>query len=94
MCDAMLAAYRSAAYLGDWELGAHGPTPPGLIVWGSQDPYQDAAFGRRAAERTGAELVVLEGCGHWWQIERPAEVAGALRAFWERVAASLQATAR
>ena len=38
---------------------------------------------RRAAGRADrARFVGLAGCGHWWPLERPAEVAAALRRLW------------
>jgi len=30
------------------------------------------------------QVLTLEGCGHWWMWERPAEAADALVAFWNR----------
>jgi len=55
---------------------------PTLIVWGRQDrwiPVADAA--RFAAAIPRARLVVLEGCGHLPQEERPAEVVRLLEEF-------------
>jgi hypothetical protein len=37
------------------------------------------------ADRTGARLTVLEGCGHRWQVERPDEGVAVMREFWARV---------
>ena len=37
---------------------------------------------RRAAERAGAEVAVLDGLGHWWMAEDPARGARVLTAFW------------
>jgi hypothetical protein len=34
------------------------------------------------AKRVRGELVLLEGCGHWWPHERPREAAEALERFW------------
>ena len=36
----------------------------------------------RVGERVRGELVFLEGCGHWWPLEHPAEAAAALERFW------------
>ncbi len=45
---------------------------PALVVWGVEDPYLPARFGRAYAERLGdAELLELERAGHWPWIERP-----------------------
>ena len=56
--------------------------PPGLVLWGAEDPYADPEFGRRLAERTGAQITVFEGCGHWWPLQRAAETAELLEARW------------
>lgn len=82
MFDALLPFYRSAVWLGDWELPADVALPPGKVLWGTRDPFVPVALGRRVAERAGAEFVELD-CGHWWQLERPAEGAAAL---WAGVA--------
>jgi pimeloyl-ACP methyl ester carboxylesterase len=84
MYTAMLALYRSCISPGDWELEADREYPPGAVIWGAQDPFQAVEFGERLAKRTGAELTVFEECGHWWQVERPAEVARVLRDLWSR----------
>jgi pimeloyl-ACP methyl ester carboxylesterase len=55
---------------------------PTLIVWGREDawvPLRDA--GRFAAAIPGSRTVVLEGCGHMPQEERPEEVARLLSEF-------------
>jgi len=65
-----------------WERLANiGPVNvPTALLWGDQDP----ALGRRGAEATAAyveadyRFVVLEGAGHWLQLERPAEVSRSL----------------
>jgi pimeloyl-ACP methyl ester carboxylesterase len=49
------------------------------------DPYADARFGARLAERTGARFVCFPGCSHWWPLERPDPVAGELERFWRDV---------
>jgi pimeloyl-ACP methyl ester carboxylesterase len=41
-------------------------------------------FAERLAARVGGELVLFEGCGHWWPLERPAEAAAALERFWKQ----------
>ena len=32
--------------------------------------------------RTAARSVSFPGCSHWWQLERPDDVAQELRRFW------------
>jgi len=52
-------------------------------VWGTTDSYVDTRFAERLAARLHGELVVLD-CGHWWQMERPADTAAALERLWAR----------
>ena len=45
---------------------------PALVAWGAQDPYLPLDFARAYAERLPrAELVELEGAGHWPWLDRP-----------------------
>jgi pimeloyl-ACP methyl ester carboxylesterase len=45
---------------------------PALVVWGRDDPYIPASFGRAYAERLpNAELVELDRAGHWPWLDRP-----------------------
>jgi hypothetical protein len=37
---------------------------------------------RRAAERAGARIEVLDGLGHWWMVQDPARGAEVLTRFW------------
>jgi pimeloyl-ACP methyl ester carboxylesterase len=54
--------------------------PPALFVWGTHDKLIPAGFRRHVAEALpGAEQVVLDGCGHVPQVERPEQTAGMLR---------------
>jgi pimeloyl-ACP methyl ester carboxylesterase len=54
--------------------------PPALFVWGTHDKLIPAGFRHRVAEALpGAEQVVLEGCGHVPQVERPEQTVGMLR---------------
>lgn len=47
-------------------------TVPTLIVHGAEDVLVDTADSRRAAElMPDATLVIVPGCGHWAQLERP-----------------------
>jgi pimeloyl-ACP methyl ester carboxylesterase len=57
-------------------------TIPTVVIWGDRDPFFPAEQGRRTAEAiSGAEFVLLEGCGHLTPAERPNEVATALDHF-------------
>ena len=79
----ILALYRSAVRAGsEWEGDLGRVTAPGLVLWGEKDPYAAARFGQRLAERTGARSVMFPGCSHWYQLERPDEVARELERHW------------
>jgi pimeloyl-ACP methyl ester carboxylesterase len=59
---------------------------PALFVWGSHDPLIPAAFGRHVARwLPSAEQIVLDGCGHVPQVERPEQTNGLLSRFLARV---------
>ncbi|MBO2453169.1 alpha/beta hydrolase [Actinomadura barringtoniae] len=87
MLDHILPLYRSEPFFGDWAFTAGTAYPPGLVLWGRDDPFQSASFGRSAADIAAADYLELD-CGHWWQIERPEEVAAALTGHWNRAAAT------
>jgi pimeloyl-ACP methyl ester carboxylesterase len=83
MKDCILRLYRSAVRVGEeWEDDVARITRPALILWSRDDPYVAARFAERLAERVRGELVLFEGCGHWWPLERPVEAAAALEDFW------------
>ncbi|HEY7539187.1 MAG TPA: alpha/beta hydrolase [Methylomirabilota bacterium] len=83
MKRSILALYRSAVRVGtEWEADLQRAPARGLLLWGENDPYAAPAFGRRLAERTRARFVELAGCGHWWQLERPNDVAKELEGHW------------
>jgi pimeloyl-ACP methyl ester carboxylesterase len=82
MKTCILALYRSAIRVAeDWTPLA-APVPPGLVIWGGDDPYASVDYGRRLAERTGATFAPLDGCRHWWPHERAADVAVLLSQHW------------
>src|SRR5438132_4638073 len=79
----ILSLYRSAVSVGEeWEDGVAAITRPALILWSRNDPYVAPRFAERLAARVRGQLVFLEGCGHWWPLERPVEAAAALERFW------------
>lgn len=81
----ILALYRSAIRVAeDWDAELGNVPAGGLVLWGESDPYAAPEFGARFADRVGAGLLVLHDCGHWWQLERPAEIAAELAALWSR----------
>ncbi len=82
----ILSLYRSAVDIGkEWGPDLDRIQRPGLLIWGANDPYMGAEFGRRMAQRTRAEFVLLEDTSHWWPLQRPAEAAAALEEFWGSV---------
>ena len=61
---------------------------PSLFVWGSHDRVIPPAFARHVAHwLPSAEQIVLEGCGHVPQVERPEQTIGLLERFFARVGA-------
>lgn len=59
---------------------------PTLLLWGESDPFAPVAGGRRLErEIPGAELVVVEGGGHFVWEDEPARTAEALAAFLARI---------
>ena len=59
--------------------------PPAMFVWGSHDKLIPPGFGRHV-ERwlPAAEQILLEGCGHVPQVERPERTNGLLTRFFAR----------
>ena len=85
MKDCILKLYRSAVRVGaEWQADVGRVTRPALILWSKDDPYVEPRFAERLAARVRGELVLFEGCGHWWPQQRPAEAAAALERFWAR----------
>ena len=86
MTDCILPLYRSGAQPAVSDLGSalcSIDLPPGLAIDPSEDPYVGPAG--RAAEmalRLGARHAPLDGAGHWWMCERPAEASAILMDFW------------
>jgi pimeloyl-ACP methyl ester carboxylesterase len=83
MKQCILDLYRSAVRVGEeWEDDLRHVRARGLVLWGEKDPFAAVEFGGRLAAKTGARFVALPGCAHWWQLERPAEVAAELQRHW------------
>jgi len=82
----ILALYRSVpeAVLSHWgQKVSAASARPGLVIVPAEDEYTGGeARHRWVAERAGANVVVLEGVGHWWMVQDPAAGAAALRQFW------------
>lgn len=77
----VLALYRSAIdVVPEWVPRGRAERP-GLVLWGSDDPYGPVTYGERIAQTMGAKLVVLDA-GHWAPVLRPRETSAALESFW------------
>jgi pimeloyl-ACP methyl ester carboxylesterase len=58
---------------------------PALIIDATEDAYVGSALVPDVAERFGADVVTLEGHGHWWMASAPGAAAAGLAAFWDRI---------
>jgi pimeloyl-ACP methyl ester carboxylesterase/predicted glycosyltransferase len=65
---------------------------PVLVVHGSEDCCQPVARGRRLAELTGGDLVVLEGAGHLPHCRDPVTVTRLITDFVEKVTGASMGT--
>lgn len=82
MKSCILSLYRSGRdVFREWGSGLARVSAPGLVLWGAGDIYADARYGAEIGKITGAQSVTLD-CGHWWQLERPAEAGSLIRALW------------
>jgi pimeloyl-ACP methyl ester carboxylesterase len=71
-----------------------GLEPPALFVWGSHDPLIPPAFARHVRQwLPSAEQMVMQGCGHVPQVERPEECNELLLDFFARTQAASSRTA-
>jgi pimeloyl-ACP methyl ester carboxylesterase len=81
----ILGLYRDAVQPAMVELGrrvAAVDLPRPLVIDATADPYVASELGRDVARTLGAELLTLEGHGHWWMTSAPDEAANGLVAFW------------
>ena len=61
---------------------------PGLHLSATEDHFVGTSdMQRRAADRAGARIEVLDGLGHWWMVQDPKRGAVALERFWESLPA-------
>ncbi|HWM57543.1 MAG TPA: alpha/beta hydrolase [Pseudonocardia sp.] len=86
MARCILGLYRDAAQPVMARLGEKLPAAaarPGLAVLATEDHFVGTdEQRRRAAGRAGAQLVTLDGLGHWWMVQDPARGAAMLTDFW------------
>jgi pimeloyl-ACP methyl ester carboxylesterase len=81
--ESMLSLYRSATNVGvDWGSAVQPIRAPGLRINATTDPFAPDELGAAVAERVGARTVRLEGLGHWWMLQDPAQGAHVLEEFW------------
>ena len=79
----ILDLYRSAtpnpyAHWGPWS-----PTSaPGLVLHPTDDPFGDSALATETAAALGAQVGPIEGAGHFWPYQTPAEGLAVLETFW------------
>lgn len=82
----VLSLYRSAAQPELAQLGEHlkeSQRRPGLVFIASEDPYGGTTeMCASVARAFGAEIVTLDGLGHWWMFEGAPRAAEALIRHW------------
>lgn len=81
----VLRLYRTGAQPAVGQVGdrlAAMDLPPGLIVDAELDAYVSSELSNDVAERLGAEVLRLDGRGHWWMTADIDPVADALTTFW------------
>jgi len=54
---------------------------PGLVLLPSEDPFLSDTGAANAARQAGASIEKLEGIGHWWMLQDPAQGARVLESF-------------
>lgn len=85
MGRAILALYRSAVQPTMRDLGNGLPratAKPGLALIATEDSFSGGeTLARRSAGRSGAQVAVLEGAGHWWMCQQPQKGADAINGF-------------
>ncbi|MEM6899736.1 MAG: alpha/beta hydrolase [Pseudomonadota bacterium] len=80
MKRSILFLYRSAKTVTEeWASELDALPEKGLIIFGGEDPFVDAKFGRQFGEEHGFPVHVVPDRGHWLLLEDPALVADLLR---------------
>ena len=88
MGSCILTLYRSAKqprmHLWSDQFAELDERPPVLVMIAENDRYTGGPdLARRVAEKWGASVAELDGVGHWWMMENPAQGAAALHQFLE-----------
>lgn len=83
MTSSVLSLYRSAVNIGaEWGPGIDRISGRGMLIEAENDAYRAPGRIRGLAERTGAQVAPLAGCGHWWMLDDPAGAAAVITDFW------------
>ncbi len=87
MATCILDLYRSAEpnIATDWTYEPVATAAPGLLLLASEDPFGDVAVSGRMAGELGMEVRTLDGLGHWWALQAPAEAAAIIGGFVDSV---------
>ena len=86
MADCILALYRSAVDVGrEWGPDVRDVPAPGFALIPSEEPFLAESSARKGAALAGAQVVELDGLGHWWMLQDPARSAAALQDIWASV---------
>ena len=83
----VLRLYRTGAQpavgdLGERLVGAD--LPPGLVIDAELDAYIPSDQSNEIATLLGAEVLRLDGRGHWWMVDDVGAIADSLIDFWSR----------
>ena len=83
MASCILDLYRSATpnCYATWGQQVAPTAAPGLVLLPSDDPFGNAAQSVDVARMLGARHEVLDGSGHWWALQNPAQAAAVLNGF-------------
>jgi len=88
MGDCVLRLYRSAVpgLMAPWRAALGDATRrPGLAVRATEDPYTgDRRLVMEAAGTAGADVVTVDGLGHWWMLQDPDLAAATLTTWFAR----------
>ena len=86
MTECILALYRSATEVGkEWGPDFRDVSAPGFAIVPSEDPFLAEQSARKGAATAGAQIIELNGLGHWWMLQDPARGADVLREAWTSV---------
>ncbi len=81
----ILRLYRTGAQPAVGDLGARLAAmdlPPGLVIDAELDVYIPSELSNDIARQLGAEVLRLDGRGHWWMVDDVDDIADSLIDFW------------